>query len=365
MSYWRGAVIEVWESAIPNMRQQSFEYHICCLVTKMQMGVEVIYGYSNIVSNLESIFGNTIHNNEPIDLTLEFPTILDAYNFMHSCANHLMAAVSIRNGKTSHIYFDHYALEHVIVSQASVAIQPGTMGATAQITLVGYEYTYLESVMERPKYYRSTIELFDFHSGVISDKVTPQVMYQPQGGTGQGQQIRNEEDNSKCTIMFGDKEPVWAVYDVYILGLDIAYRDNIKMIGTNSEYTVYPRFPTIINLDLVIPRNPEAQSSSLNANEDGSRGAGYSEQKAEHNIGKMFETIKNMVRGEELMTVVSPMYGTIVILPSGITTDRGQDQQGSVGINGVIIRHTTALRSISPDDMDYELDFALPGHHEP
>ena len=320
---WMGGVIVISEQAIPNIRPEKYLSHICCYVTGMKMDNQVVHGYSNIVSNLEIIFGNTVQQNIPIELTIELPTLVDSNKYLEGAFNDTMAAVSILGGKKIDILFGMCMLKFALISQSQINYYPGIQGAIAHITLVGYEYYNMTSAVtsiDSWKYYRSDI---DYH-------------------------VPNIDAKAK-NMLFAGETILFSRFS--LAAMSITHRENIKIIGKDEEFTVYPRYPTMISISLNVPLHPELQNQTNNANDTppisveppswGSNASGNTENSPGpmHNIEYTYETLNKAVSNKNIMFLTTDAYGDIEFMPTSITTSRTQFMQGEIGLMGIVMQY--------------------------
>lgn len=323
---WRGAVINIRQQGIDNMREEEDVEYICCMVTQMRVNTQVIHGYSNIVSNLGVIFGNVVEKNVPIELTLEFPTVIDANRYTNALFEYIMAAVSILRGYSIDIMFGPYALYFSLISASVINYYPGVQGAVARITVIGYDYYHNLTPLRDGKdwnFWRTTLEYLDEEYLDTKGTIT----------------------SPSLGIILQDQ--------ISIQSLTIANQENINIIGKDSEYTVYPPYPTQVSVNLIIPLDPQAQNSvtsfadMLGEADVANNVMENNESLAEgeisgtlNNIDDIFMQITGHVTNRLTLIIGPSAYGSLEILPTAVTTSREQFMQGQLGLSGILVSYT-------------------------
>ena len=313
---WGGSIIEIYNGPVYNIVPRTLENTLYCAVTGMKIGTQVVWGYSSTVTDLESIFGNKVYANVPITLSIEFLSTYDAAMFLAACFESLMAAKSILSGKTIDILFGKYCLEYALVSEASISMQPGTLGATAQIVVIGYRYySDWAPLSERMKTTRS-----------------PHWRYSMFGSAGVSGLMDDTDD--KCSLMYTDAYDTHFLSHQFVIdGLYFTFKENIKIIGRDTEYTVYPSHPVSISMRLTAIESPELQSSAGTTNPV----LWPSGQKTliEDTMSKLRGVISSGVE----VVLYSPAYGIITALPVDVTTDVLPSMQNAIDLSCIVMRY--------------------------
>lgn len=280
----------------------TFERSVACLFTKMSAGGRYYTGSSSIVNTLTHIYGNHQYEHIPVTLSGETITIGDTTNLLVALLNWVMATKSILTGRVINIVFGPFYLNDCVISDASLRLQPGTLGASIQMTVLGTEGSGIKE--------GGADAMNEYNNRITTDQ-----LYTP------------DASNEFGIIRIGGRDGTAReiLQDVTIMGMAYIFRENIKVTGElYNKGVAYPPPPIQIAIDAVIHLEPQITMGSSKESQT-SYGS------------KTYNLLKKAIMVKQRLSVVTPYHGITEILIQDMAVTHQDSRNISISIYGNLL----------------------------